>query len=325
MVKLSELRSEKSRLENERLQFQREAERTTQRYLDENSQVEQECKQLQAELQSLEVHFTSKERFYRDQLLTKKSELQSFRQAIEVARTTQETLSQEVADLRRAAVRMQRNQARLIHRARDLCTQEVAAVVSERVSRRTRDDSERLARLQADLDAERAEYDRNEELCRRFLEAIWAMREGAPHPDVTPADFVDRLPELKAFVDDSLEYYAQRAVDELKYEVQKRLPDIEFGEDSVVVAVQKYTARKVQDKEREYQRAMRREEDRERRLKRKLRESLAKIQQMDDPSSESEDGLLVELDEMKKEWDLRRRQLDDKMRELKNDRGTPVT
>jgi septal ring factor EnvC (AmiA/AmiB activator) len=43
MVKLTELRSEKSRLENERLQFQRQAERTAQRDLEENSQLEHEC------------------------------------------------------------------------------------------------------------------------------------------------------------------------------------------------------------------------------------------------------------------------------------------
>jgi hypothetical protein len=148
------------------------------------------------------------------------------------------------------------------------------------------------------------------------------MREGAQHPKITPADFADRLPELKAFIDESLQYYEQRAVDQLKWEVQKRLPDIEFGEESVGVAVQKYTARKVQEKEREYQRAMRRAEERERRLKQRLKESLARIQQIEDPSSESEDGLLVQLDEMKREWDLQKRQLDNKMRELKNDRRT---
>jgi hypothetical protein len=318
MAKYSELKAEKQRLEAEQVDIQERTDREASRYLEESAQLEREYQRLAEEIKAIKSRYAAREEAYRAQVEHKKAELQSLRRVIEISRTAQESLSKEVAELRQAATHLARAQIRTIHRAKELCTEHLTAAIQREVSEQTRDETERLASLRAALATEHAECERNQQVCRQLLDAVWTIRDGIPHPDITPLDFASRLPELKAFVEDALNYHGQAAIDELKYEVKKRIPDLDFGDDPVVVAVQKYISRKVQQKERDYQLELKRGEERERRLRERLKESLGKMHQVEEVESDpSDDGLLVELDQMKREWDLRRRQLDEKMRELK--------
>ena len=317
MLKLAGLQSEKERLETELKVVKGGADRETDRYLQENSQLKERYSQLEDELKTIEHQHSVKEKMYREELSKKKEELGKLRKIIEVAQNTQQELTNEAAELKQVASKMQRNQVRLLRRAKELCLEHLTQALSKENAKETEEQASQLANLAAVLKHEKLEQAKNERRCQQLLEAIWSMRSDVEHPDITPADFTKRLPELKAFVESALDYHRTMAIESLKEEVRKVIPDIEFGSgETVIESVQKYIDGKVNEKEREYQRVLKRGEEREKKLRQKVHESLGKVQQMELKDA-SEDEILADLDKMKSEWELRKRQLDEKMKAIK--------
>ena len=318
MLKLAQLQSEKSRLEVQLKMVKGGADRETERYLQENSQLKERYSQLEDELKTIEHQHSVKEQMYREELKKKRDELGKLRKIIEVAQNTQQELTQEAKQLKQVAEKMQRNQIRLLRRAKDLCLEHLTQTLSEENEKETQEQATQLSNLTSILKHEKLQQAKNERRCQQLLDAIWAMRSDADHPDITPADFTKRLPELKVFVENALDYHRRIAVDSLKEEVKRAIPDIEFGEgETVIESVQKYIDRKVREKEGEYERVLKRGEEREKRLRDKVQASLGKVQDME-PRAGSDDDILAVLDNMKREWELRKRQLDEKMKAIKS-------
>ena len=318
MLKLAQLQSEKSRLEVQLKMVKGGADRETERYLQENSQLKERYSQLEDELKTIEHQHSVKEQMYREELKKKRDELGKLRKIIEVAQNTQQELTQEAKQLKQVAEKMQRNQIRLLRRAKDLCLEHLTQTLSEENEKETQEQATQLSNLTSILKHEKLQQAKNERRCQQLLDAIWAMRSDADHPDITPADFTKRLPELKVFVENALDYHRRLAVDSLKEEVKRAIPDIEFGDgETVIESVQKYIDRKVREKEGEYERVLKRGEEREKRLRDKVQASLGKVQDME-PRAGSDDDILADLDNMKREWELRKRQLDEKMKAIKS-------
>ena len=318
MLKLAQLQSEKSRLEVQLKMVKGGADRETERYLQENSQLKERYSQLEDELKTIEHQHSVKEQMYREELKKKRDELGKLRKIIEVAQNTQQELTQEAKQLKQVAEKMQRNQIRLLRRAKDLCLEHLTQTLSEENEKETQEQATQLSNLTSILKHEKLQQAKNERRCQQLLDAIWAMRSDADHPDITPADFTKRLPELKVFVENALDYHRRLAVDSLKEEVKRSIPDIEFGDgETVIESVQKYIDRKVREKEGEYERVLKRGEEREKRLRDKVQASLGKVQDME-PRAGSDDDILADLDNMKREWELRKRQLDEKMKAIKS-------
>ena len=318
MLKLAQLQSEKSRLEVQLKMVKGGADRETERYLQENSQLKERYSQLEDELKTIEHQHSVKEQMYREELKKKRDELGKLRKIIEVAQNTQQELTQEAKQLKQVAEKRQRNQIRLLRRAKDLCLEHLTQTLSEENEKETQEQATQLSNLTSILKHEKLQQAKNERRCQQLLDAIWAMRSDADHPDITPADFTKRLPELKVFVENALDYHRRLAVDSLKEEVKRAIPDIEFGDgETVIESVQKYIDRKVREKEGEYERVLKRGEEREKRLRDKVQASLGKVQDME-PRAGSDDDILADLDNMKREWELRKRQLDEKMKAIKS-------
>lgn len=319
MIKLSGLQAEKDRLERELKRIRGSADKETDRYLKENSELKAQYSKLEGELRTIEFEQAEKEKIYREELAKKREELNRLQNIIDVAHSTQQILSAESSETKRAALKMQRNQMKLLHRAKDLCTEHLQQVLREETERQTREQSDQLALLEKSLSEEMVEKARNERRCQQLLNAVWSMRDDIDHPDITPENFVQRLPELKQYVEDALDYHRKVAVKELKSEVKTAIPDIEFSEgETVAESVQRYINSRVGQKESEYQRVLQRGEEREKRLRQKLQDSMRKVKQMQSyEKQDSEDELMASLDQMKSEWDLKKRQLDEKMRQLK--------
>lgn len=321
MLKLAQLQSEKSRLEVQLKMVKGGADRETERYLQENSQLKERYSQLEDELKTIEHQHSVKEQMYREELKKKRDELGKLRKIIEVAQNTQQELTQEAKQLKQVAEKMQRNQIRLLRRAKELCLEHLTQTLSEENEKETQEQATQLSNLASVLKHEKLQQAKNERRCQQLLDAIWAMRSDTDHPDITPADFTKRLPELKVFVENALDYHRKLAVDSLKAEVKKAIPDIEFGEgETVIESVQRYIDRKVREKEGEYERVLKRGEAREKRLRDKVQASLGKVQDME-PKAGSDDDILADLDNMKREWELRKRQLDEKMKAIKSRTG----
>jgi hypothetical protein len=318
ITKLDGMMAERARLQGERNQIRETTQREADKYLQENSRLQQEHARLEEELRRIEEDHESKRQIYREQLSHKKAELNQFRSIAAVAQTAQRSLADEVEVLRQTALKMHRNQVRYCRKARDLCVDQLNLTIASERKRLKDEQADKLSRLETILQKERVEYEKNQRQCQQLLEAIWSMRKGQPHPNITAADFPERIPELKAFVDSALDWHQKSAVQELKLEITRAIPDLDFGNDSVLIAVQKYIARKVAEKEDEYERELQRESQTETRLRERMKESVVKMERIEKLTVE--DDYMADFEQLKSEWDLQKRQLDQKMRDLQRER-----
>ena len=289
MLQLSKLNAEKENLERELAQVKGSTERETIRYTQENEQLQQQFAQIEDELKTIEWRQTTKEAAYKADLKQKQKQLRSLKNVINSSHQIQQNLSDEVANLKKAVIKTHKNQVKLIRRAKELCTEKLKETLELESQRQNMNEAQEIKELQNTLLKEKAEYRKNQRLCQSLLNAVWAISKEPPL-DITPETFTQKLPELKTYIQRALNYHKKIAIAELKEEVTKQIPDIDFDTDNVIESVQSYIAKKVQEKDLEYQRIIKRGEEREKRLKQKLQDALTRIEQQQDNYEDSDDN-----------------------------------
>lgn len=326
MLQLSKLNAEKENLERELAQVKGSTERETIRYTQENEQLQQQFAQIEDELKTIEWRQTTKEAAYKADLKQKQKQLRSLKNVINSSHQIQQNLSDEVANLKKAVIKTHKNQVKLIRRAKELCTEKLKETLELESQRQNMNEAQEIKELQNTLLKEKAEYRKNQRLCQSLLNAVWAISKEPPL-DITPETFTQKLPELKTYIQRALNYHKKIAIAELKEEVTKQIPDIDFDTDNVIESVQSYIAKKVQEKDLEYQRIIKRGEEREKRLKQKLQDALTRIEQQQDnyeDSDDNEEAIISDFEKTQEEWDLQRKQLDEKMKMLKLSSSTSL-
>ncbi|OHT08154.1 hypothetical protein TRFO_23438 [Tritrichomonas foetus] len=318
MLKLSRMNTEKENLDRELIQIKGSTERETLRYTHENEELQKQFAAIEEELKTIEWRQSTKEAAYKADLKQKQTQLQSLKKVIDTSHQIQQNLSQEASNLRNSVLKMQRNQVRLIRRAKELCKEKLNESIEFETQQQNFQEAQQIRALQNTLLKEKAEYRKNQRVCQTLLNAIWAIS-NEPHPDITPETFTQKIPELKQFIQNALDFHRENAIAELKAEVRKQIPDIQLGNENVVESVQRYISNRIQEKDIEYQRILKRGEEREKRLKQKLQEALTKIEkyQESDESSSNDEEIISDFEKMKDEWDMQKRQLDEKMKMLR--------
>lgn len=326
MRQLFKLNSDKENLERELAQVKGSTERETIRYTQENEQLQHQFAQIEDELKTIEWRQTTKEAAYKADLKQKQKQLQSLKNVINSSHQIQLGLSEGVSNLKKSIIKAHKNQVKLIRRAKELCTEKLKETLELESQRQNMNEAQEIKVLQNVLLKEKADYRKNQRLCQSLLNAVWAISKEPPL-DITPETFTQKLPELKAYIQRALQYHKRVAIAELKEEVTKQIPDIEFDSDNIIESVQSYIAKKVQEKDLEYQRIIKRGEEREKRLKQKLQEALIKIEQQQDGTDDSDDNdeaIISDFEKTQEEWDLQRKQLDEKMKLLKLSSSTSL-
>lgn len=327
ITKLARMQENRANLEKELLIVKGSAERDIDRYTEENEQLRQQFIGLEDELKQIEWRQSTKETQLKERLQKKQEELRHLRKVVEIAQTTQETLSVELKELRHCALKMQKTQKRYIQKAKELCTQKLQETLEIQDAQQKTEENDHLSKLSEALKSEKSKQRRNERLCQSLLNSIWEM--GNPevsHPDITPSNFAQKIDELKAYIDETIEYHRVKAVKELKSEVNKAIPDLEIGEENIYDAVQGHIHKKIKEKEEEYKSVLEEGHKREKRLKAKLADALKKINQMQPAVNDSDElDAVDDFDAMRREWDEQKRILDEKMRILSQDKGKNET
>ncbi|KAK8889846.1 hypothetical protein M9Y10_034600 [Tritrichomonas musculus] len=326
MLQLSKLSAERENLERELAQIKGSTERETIRYTQENEQLQQQFAQIEDELKTIEWRQTTKEAAYKADLKQKQKQLRSLKNVINSSHQIQQSLSEEVTSLKKTVLKVHKNQVKLIRRAKELCTEKLKETIELETQKQNMNEAQEIKMLQNTLLKEKTEYRKNQRLCQSLLNSIWAISKEPPL-DITPETFTQNLSELKSYIQRALTYHKEIAIAELKEEVTKQIPDIDIDTDHVIESVQAYIAKKVQEKDLEYQRILKRGEEREKRLKQKLHDAIIKIEQNQvnfDESDDNDEAIISDFEKTREEWDLQKKQLDEKMKMLKMSSNTTL-
>ena len=317
LLQLSNLTQERDTMEKELAIIRGSTVKETLKYQKDNIALRNKFNSLEAELKSLETRQTQKEQIYLSKIKAKREELTNLQLIISKVKSFQNNLSEEVNSLRSSVILMQKKQLRMIQQAKSICKTEIDHQIESEIEKQNLIEVSTKKDLEARLNMARLEEKKAERLCQSLLDAIWTMRSGKEHPDITASNFPDRIDEVCTFIDTAIEEQKNNTIEELKLEVQSALPDIEFGNKTISNAIEDHLRKKLQAKEKEYQKVIQKGNEREKKLREKLEDALGKIRQFhEDVSREDDEQVLAELDQLTSEWDQQKSQLDAKMAAL---------
>ena len=317
LLQLSNLTQERDTMEKELAIIRGSTVKETLKYQKDNIALRNKFNSLEAELTSLETRQTQKEQIYLSKIKAKREELTNLQLIISKVKSFQNNLSEEVNSLRSSVILMQKKQLRMIQQAKSICKTEIDHQIESEIEKQNLIEVSTKKDLEARLNMARLEEKKAERLCQSLLDAIWTMRSGKEHPDITASNFPDRIDEVCTFIDTAIEEQKNNTIEELKLEVQSALPDIEFGNKTISNAIEDHLRKKLQAKEKEYQKVIQKGNEREKKLREKLEDALGKIRQFhEDVSREDDEQVLAELDQLTSEWDQQKSQLDAKMAAL---------
>ena len=317
LLQLSNLSQERESMEKELAIIRGSTAKETLKYQQDNIALKNKFASLEAELKNLETRQNQKEQFYLSKIKAKRQELTNLQLIISQTKSFQNNLTEEINALRSSVLQMQRKQLRMIQQAKNICKTEIDHQIESEIEKQNSIEMSTKKELESRLNAARLEEKKAERLCQSLLDAVWTMRSGKEHPNITAANFPDRIDEVCAYIDTAIEEQEQTTIQELKMQVQSALPDIEFGNKTISNAIEDHLRKKLQAKEKEYERVIQKGNEREKKLREKLEDALSKIRQFhEDVSREDDEKALAELDQLTSEWDQQKSQLDAKMAAL---------
>jgi hypothetical protein len=315
MVKLNKLKAEKHRLEQESSSFEDTASLQKEEYLTEHETLEKQNRRLDRELRALETKQLERHGAKKRELVHQQREVHRLDEVIALAQSTQRNLAQEIEEIRSLVLNMERKQSQLCSRAKELCIRQLSGGLTDAKISDSLEESPEFSALRAQRNSQKDGLTANEKTCQQLLSALWTLHSNKPHPKITVKNFVERLPELKQWLNETMEYNRELAVSELQEEVRKSLPGVRFDRKTIIESVNKYVEEKTQETEEEYQQILRKGEKRERKLRERLQSTIEKLEKVEKENSSRE--LLSDLERIRIEYGFQRRNLDEKMRELK--------
>ena len=327
LQKLDQINEDRADLEAEFNRTRHYNHRQTQKLTIENQTLKQQYEELASKVEATEWRHARKEKMAKEALRRKEEAVATLHAVIDETESAYAHLHHDIEGLRLAAAKMQRIEQKLIHQAREMCTDELRRMVRDTKSTQQKVHSRRVARLQAAIEAEKKEQLRLEHACEAVLDGIWAVApDGVEHPDVSVKDFPKRVTELRDFVLKTIEKEKKRANREFIAEINKEIDGIEFdhSEETLGQAVERYIEEKVRAKQAECEDVLRSGAEREERLRAKLAKTRAKIQRLQG-KGDSDDLEVSELSKQQSEWVQQKEKLDGTMESLEQSRDENST
>jgi hypothetical protein len=320
LARLGKINSDRDELEREFFTLRDSHRRKVQRLVFENESLRSQRQELESAMEATERKQFRREDRLKNSLIQQEHILVDFHSILDSANVTKAYLKQKTAELHTAVDQMKRRQMRLIRQARDMCDAELDRVFQRMMAAQKRLLADQVAQLRQSIERERAEQSRLESVCESILNDVWSITpKGLTYPDISVADFPDRVRELQQFVEMVMEFEHREAEPALKSEIQAAIPGMEFGRsEAVSVAVDRYISEKLAEKEREYEAVLQEGREREKKLKRKIDRALRKIRELQ--AASQGEGVVDDVPGKQSAWLEQKQILDKTMEALERER-----
>lgn len=313
--KLGRINAEHQEIEDKYEKAKIQGDSTTKSCKRKNEELKNTLESLESQLKSLEFRSARKEKAYKEKIEEKNQMASKMNSIVNSIQTSTNDLYKQLSSLRNSALKMKTGPSRLIARAKTYCLSQVEEAIEKTESDLQDRKTNQLAKITTTIAMESSEQKSLERKCQSMLDAVWAIKPDADHPNVSPHDFPKRFNEVRDFIDSSLESRKEHAVEDLKQELQQVIPGIRFDSVDVHAAILKRMKEEIKIKENQCQSILNKGEAREKRLRQKLDEALNKIQRLQSVNT-NEVVDLEEFERSKNSWEEQKKRLDQTMQSL---------
>ena len=188
---------------------------------------------LQNQIQAFESNSKKqkKELRYHVELQKKQNALDNLHSLLDTAETTQYALKKQLTSIRIAISRLQRGQIKMIQEAKSMCLQQMQESLQGMKEYQKNKQSDQIAKLSRAIQKATNENHQLHKTCESMLNSIWTLTpEGEPHPDIHSKEMKSRIGEVCAFIDRCVEVEKEKQESNLKNEVKRLIPDIQFND-----------------------------------------------------------------------------------------------
>ena len=313
---LVKLNQEQIQLETSLRNLKVEGKREMSRLMQENEQLHEKQKSIQADADILTWKQSQREKNLKTQLQLKENQLFKLHSLIDSTKQIQTQLSNQVVELRAYTQKMQKRQIKTISKAKSICLSQILDS-QEQLSQQVQMQQQfKIQKIQEQIFEEKKRQKQLNILAQALLNSIWTLGEGElQHPNIDSSNFTQNISEICKFIQDSLDRQKSIAVHNLEIEVQQTIPGLKLTKgEKIDDAVTRYLKEQLAKKEKECEDLLRKGEERELFLQKKLDESYHQIQNLN--HSQIEEFDFSEIENMRSKWEQKKHQLDQTMKVL---------
>ena len=313
---LVKLNQEQIQLETSLRNLKVEGKREMSRLMQENEQLHEKQKSIQADADILTWKQSQREKNLKTQLQLKENQLFKLHSLIDSTKQIQTQLSNQVVELRAYTQKMQKRQIKTISKAKSICLSQILDS-QEQLSQQVQMQQQfKIQKIQEQIFEEKKRQQQLNILAQALLNSIWTLGEGElQHPNIDSSNFTQNISEICKFIQDSLDRQKSIAVHNLEIEVQQTIPGLKLTKgEKIDDAVTRYLKEQLAKKEKECEDLLRKGEERELFLQKKLDESYHQIQNLN--HSQIEEFDFSEIENMRSKWEQKKHQLDQTMKVL---------
>ena len=283
LQKLDQVNEDKYDLEMEYHRAKHYNHRQTQKLTIENETLKQKYEELASKVESTEWRHERKQQMAKEALRRKEATVANLHAVIDEVESTYAHLQHDVEGLKLAALKMQRVEQKLIHQAREMCTDELRRTVRDITANQQTVRDRRISRLKAAIEAEKQQQRKLERACESVLDGVWSLTaDDKEHSDISVKNFPQRVGELQQIVNTAIEKAKKKANQAFLAEINQEMGGSGFispGE-TIQAAIERYVSEKVTEKEKQCEELLKAGAERERELRQHLESIRGKIQRL---------------------------------------------
>lgn len=325
---IKEQEAEIARLKKENYELQRNLQDERRKFAHENSLISTDNADLLKRYESLDGQYKAlgwkkeqKDLTYQEQLQQKDRYINQLRAALRSSQSNNRQMIIELRNIHEFITNSTRKNARALKTMKKIISERMGITITRAVTKQKKKDEKYISTLSTQYKTEKMSHDQLKGASQLLLDSVWNISpKGKTMPKVPIDDLPRRISEVHSFISNSIEDQKLLAVDEVKKELSHSLPEISMVEENVSQAVSTVVTERIAEKEAEFQLQLQQSQKRENKLRKRLEKALSQIhkiqqQKVMSPKPTSLD-FLEDVDELKDDWELRKRQLDMKMSEL---------
>lgn len=323
LLKLFQLSNDNLDLKEEYDKIVRSNKRDLHKIRSENEEMERQYLVLQNQIQAFESNKkTKKELHYHIELQKKQNALDNLQTLFDKAETVQYNLKKQLTNIKIAMSRLQRGQIKMIQEAKSMCLQQMQNSLQGMKEYQKNKQSAQIAKLSRSIQKASNENHQLHKTCESMLNSIWTLTpEGEPHPDIHSKDMKSRISEVCAFIDRCVEIEKDKQEKQLKSEVNRLIPDIQFNDyQPISDSIEIYIRQKISAKEKNFQEILKKGEEEEKKLREKLESARAQIKKLQSSSQSDAFSFDEQLNQQSTDWNQQKMKLDQALSELQKEK-----
>lgn len=323
LLKLFQLSNDNLDLKEEYDKIVRSNKRDLHKIRSENEEMERQYLVLQNQIQAFESNKkTKKELHYHIELQKKQNALDNLQTLFDKAETVQYNLKKQLTNIKIAMSRLQRGQIKMIQEAKSMCLQQMQNSLQGMKEYQKNKQSAQIAKLSRSIQKASNENHQLHKTCESMLNSIWTLTpEGEPHPDIHSKDMKNRISEVCAFIDRCVEIEKDKQEKQLKSEVNRLIPDIQFNDyQPISDSIEIYIRQKISAKEKNFQEILKKGEEEEKKLREKLESARAQIKKLQSSSQSDAFSFDEQLNQQSTDWNQQKMKLDQALSELQKEK-----